>query len=164
MPSRRRRRHPRLNSDDRHMKAETFFSQEQKDIIVQAIEEAEKQTSGEIRVYVENAFHGEILDRAAYLFKLLDMNKTKERNGVLFYLSIARQKFAVLGDTGINSRVPENFWDTVRDVLEKYFKEEDFATGLKEGIRMAGVKLKAFFPRQTDDTNELSDTITFGKN
>jgi uncharacterized membrane protein len=146
------------------MKAETFFSQEQKDIIVQAIEEAEKQTSGEIRVYVENAFHGEILDRAAYLFKLLDMNKTKERNGVLFYLSIARQKFAVLGDTGINSRVPENFWDTVRDVLEKYFKEEDFATGLKEGIRMAGVKLKAFFPRQTDDTNELSDTITFGKN
>jgi uncharacterized membrane protein len=146
------------------MKAESFFSQEQKDIIVHAIEEAEKQTSGEIRVYVENDFHGEILDRAAYLFKLLDMYKTKENNGVLFYLSMARQQFAILGDTGINSRVPENFWDTVRDVLEKYFKEEDFAGGLMEGIRLAGEKLKTFFPRQADDTNELSDTITFGEN
>jgi uncharacterized membrane protein len=146
------------------MKAESFFSQEQKDIIVHAIEESEKQTSGEIRVYVENACHGDILDRAAYLFKLLDMYKTKESNGVLFYLSVARQQFAILGDTGINSRVPENFWDTVRDVLEKHFKEEDFTGGLQEGIRMAGEKLKAFVPRQADDTNELSNTITFGEN
>jgi uncharacterized membrane protein len=145
------------------MKAESFFSQEKKDIIVHAIEEAEAQTSGEIRVYIENTCHGDILDRAAYLFKLLDMHKTKESNGVLFYLCIARQQFAVLGDTGINSRVPEDFWDTVRDVMEKYFKEEDFAGGLNEGIRMAGEKLKAFFPHQTDDTNELSDSITFGK-
>jgi uncharacterized membrane protein len=146
------------------MKAESFFSQEQKDIIVHAIEEAEKQTSGEIRVYVENTCQGEVLDRAAYLFRLLDMNKTQERNGVLFYLSIARQQFAVLGDTGINARVPENFWDAIRDILEKYFKEEDFAGGLQEGIRIAGEKLKAFFPRQPDDKNELSDTIAFGEN
>jgi uncharacterized membrane protein len=146
------------------MKAESFFSQEQKDTIVKTIEEAEKQTSGEIRVYIENNCKGSILDRAAYLFRLLDMYNTKERNGVLFYLSIGRQEFAVLGDTGINSRVPENFWESIRDVLEKYFKEEDFTGGLKEGIRMAGEKLKAFFPRQTDDTNELSNTITFGEN
>ena len=92
------------------------------------------------------------------------MFKTKDRNGVLFYLAIAQQQFAVLGDGGINSRVPENFWDTIRDTLEKHFKEEDFTGGLKEGIQMAGEKLKAFFPRQADDTNELSNTIHFGEN
>jgi uncharacterized membrane protein len=146
------------------MKAEAFFTQEQKDIIVHAIEEAEKQTSGEVRVYVENSCKGEILDRAAYLFKLLDMFNTKERNGVLFYMSIARQQFAVLGDAGIHSKVPEGFWDSVRDVVQEHFNKEDFTGGLSKGIKMAGEKLKAFFPRQHDDTNELSNTISFGEN
>jgi uncharacterized membrane protein len=146
------------------MKAETFFSQEEKDIIVHAIEEAERQTSGEIRVYIENSCKGDVLDRAAYLFKLLDMNNTKERNGVLFYVSIARQQFAVLGDAGIHARVPEGFWDSVRDTLKEYFIQEDFTGGLTAGIQMAGEKLKSFFPRQPDDINELSDNISFGEN
>ncbi|MBN1415932.1 MAG: TPM domain-containing protein [Bacteroidales bacterium] len=146
------------------MKAKAFFTPEQKSIIVDAIKEAENQTSGEIRVYIENSCKGEMLDRAAYLFKMLDMYKTKERNGILFYLAIARQQFAVLGDSGIHAKVPENFWDMIRDTLERHFKEEDFTGGLKEGIRLAGEKLKAFFPRQNDDTNELSDSISFGEN
>ena len=146
------------------MKAETFFTEEQKKNLEQAIKESEKQTSGEIRVYVENSCSGEILDRAAYLFNLLEMTKTKERNGILFYLSIARQKFAVLGDAGINAKVPENFWDSVRDVMEKYFKDEDFTGGLIEGIRMTGEKLKTYFPWMPDDKNELSDAISFGDN
>jgi uncharacterized membrane protein len=146
------------------MKAETFFTQEQKDVIVHAIEEAEKQTSGEIRVYIENSCKGEILDRAAYLFKLLDMFNTKERNGVLFYMSIVRQQFAVLGDAGIHAKVPEGFWDSVRDVLQEHFNKEDFTGGLSKGIQMAGEKLKTFFPHQADDTNELTNTISFGEN
>jgi uncharacterized membrane protein len=146
------------------MKAESFFSQEQKDIIVHAIEEAEKQTSGEIRVYIENYCRGSILDRAAYLFKLLDMYNTKVRNGVLFYLSIARKEFAILGDGGINEKVPEGFWDAVRDTLQESFGRGDFTGGLSKGIGMAGEKLKTFFPRQKDDENELSDTIAFGEN
>jgi uncharacterized membrane protein len=146
------------------MKADSFFTPDQKALITHTIKEAEKLTSGEIRVYIENSCTGEILDRAAYLFKLLDMNKTKERNGVLFYLAIARQQFAVLGDAGINARVPENFWDSVKDILEKHFKNEDFTRGLQMGIQMAGEKLKSYFPRQHDDTNELSDTISFGDN
>ena len=145
------------------MKAETFFTQEQKDIIVHAIEEAEKQTSGEIRVYIENTCKGEILDRAAYLFKLLDMFKTKERNGVLFYLCVARQQFAVLGDAGIHAKVPEGFWDAVRDIVKEHFNNENFTGGLSMGIQMAGEKLRSFFPRQTDDTNELTNTISFGE-
>jgi len=145
------------------MKAETFFTQEQKDIVVHAIEEAEKQTSGEIRVYIENSCKGEILDRAAYLFKLLDMFNTKERNGVLFYMSVAQQQFAVLGDAGIHAKVPEGFWDAVRDTVQEHFNKEDFTGGLNIGIQMTGEKLKSFFPRQADDTNELKDTITFGE-
>ena len=83
---------------------------------------------------------------------------------MLFYLSVARQEFAVLGDTGINEKVPEGFWDTIRDTLQESFKIEDFTGGMKKGIHMAGEKLKAFFPRQMEDQNELSDTITFGEN
>jgi len=146
------------------MKAESFFTQEQKDIIVHAIEEAEKQTSGEIRVYIENNCKGSILDRAAYLFKLLDMFNTKERNGVLFYLSVARKEFAVLGDAGINSKVPDGFWDSIRDILQESFGEGDFTGGLSQCIDRVGEKLKGFFPRQSDDKNELSNTITFGEN
>ncbi|MBN2275080.1 MAG: TPM domain-containing protein [Bacteroidales bacterium] len=146
------------------MKAETFFTQEQKDGIVHAIEEAEKLTSGEIRVYIENSCKGDVLDRAAYLFKLLDMFNTRERNGVLFYISIAKQQFAVLGDAGIHAKVPDGFWDSVRDVLQEHFNNEDFTGGLSKGIQMAGEKLKAFFPRQDNDTNELSNTISFGEN
>ncbi len=146
------------------MKAETFFSQEEKDIIVEAIGEAEQQTSGEIRVYIENTCKGDILDRAAYLFKLLDMFDTRERNGVLFYLSVDRKQFAVLGDSGIHARVPEGFWDAVRDAVQEHFSREDFAGGLKAGIQMTGEKMKSFFPRQADDTNELSNTISFGEN
>jgi uncharacterized membrane protein len=143
--------------------AESFFTKEQKDIIVRAIKDAEKQTSGEIRVFIENTCKGDILDRAAYLFRKLGMTKTCERNGILFYLSIARQQFAILGDTGIHAKVPEGFWDSVRDKLEEHFKTGDFTGGLSEGIRMAGDKLKTFFPRKLDDVNELSDEITFGK-
>jgi len=146
------------------MNAESFFTQEQKDTIFHAIEEAEKQTSGEIRVYIENSCKGSVLDRAAYLFRLLDMYNTKERNGVLFYLSVGRKEFAVLGDGGINKKVPEGFWDSVRDTLQKSFGKGDFTGGLSKGIDMAGEKLKTFFPRQNDDKNELSDTITFGEN
>jgi len=146
------------------MKAESFFTQEQKDIIVHAIEAAEKQTSGEIRVYIENNCKGSVLDRAAYLFKLLDMFNTKGRNGVLFYLSVARKEFAVLGDTGINAKVPEGFWDSVRDILQESFGEGDFTGGLSKGIDRIGEKLKGFFPWQSEDKNELSDAITFGEN
>lgn len=143
--------------------ADSFFTKEQKDIIVRAIEDAEKQTSGEIRVFIENTCKGDVLDRAAFLFRKLGMTKTRERNGILFYLAIARQQFAILGDMGINARLPEGFWDTVRDKLEEHFKSGDFTGGLNEGIRMAGEKLKTYFPHKADDVNELSDEITFGK-
>ena len=74
------------------MKASSFFTKEQQAQILASVKEAEKETSGEIRVHIETSFTGDVLDRAAWVFKKLDMHKTDERNGVLFYLAVRRQK------------------------------------------------------------------------
>ena len=90
------------------------------------------------------------------------MHRTDLKNGVLFYLATDDRKFAVLGDKGINERVPDNFWNNVRDTMRAHFKKNEFAEGLSQGIQLAGEQLKMFFPRQANDINELSDDISFG--
>ena len=144
--------------------AKSLFTKAEQDKIIQAIREAEHQTSGEIRVHLENSCPGDVLDQAAYLFKKLDMHKTELRNGVLFYLAVKNKKFAVIGDAGINQKVPENFWEETKNIMQADFARGLFADGLANGIKQAGNQLKAHFPRQSDDTNELSDEISFGKN
>jgi len=143
------------------MKASTFFTKEQQDLIRQAIKEAEESTSGEIRVHIETGIEGDVLDRAAWIFKKIGMHRTRERNGVLFYLALINRKFAVIGDGGINTKVPDGFWDDVKAVLEKNFNKGQFTDGLKEGILVAGSKLKEHFPHEKTDINELPDDISF---
>jgi uncharacterized membrane protein len=145
------------------MNASSFFTKEQQSQIVAAIREAENATSGEVRVHIEASCPGDVLDRAAWIFKKLGMYKTKERNGVLFYLAVGDKKFAVIGDGGINAKVPEGFWDDVKELLRKNFLEGKFTEGLSEGIILAGTHLKTHFPHQKDDVNELSDEISFDK-
>ncbi|MFV0553483.1 MAG: TPM domain-containing protein [Mangrovibacterium sp.] len=139
-----------------------FFSAEEKTQIVAAIKSAELNTSGEIRLHVESKCKGEVLDSAAYWFARLDMHKTEARNGVLFYLAVDDHKFAIIGDAGINAKVEDNFWDSVKDQMLNSFKQGQFAEGLIQGILQAGEKLKMHFPYQSDDENELSDDISFG--
>ncbi len=141
----------------------TFFSKEEKQRIVQAIAEAEKASSGEIRVHVDNKCMGDVLDCASFTFAKLKMHKTKLRNGVLFYLAIKSKKFAILGDIGINQKVPENFWDQIKEEMQSAFLTGDYVGGLEKGILKAGQQLKTHFPYQSDDINELSDEISFGK-
>jgi len=143
--------------------AKTLFSTEENQQIVAAIQEAEKNTSGEIRVHIESSFKGDVLDQAAFTFKKLNMNKTDQRNGVLFYLAVKNKKFAILGDAGINQKVPDNFWDNIKDTVLKKFADGNFAEGLSKGILMAGEQLQEHFPYQSDDVNELSDDISFGE-
>jgi uncharacterized membrane protein len=144
------------------MKPSSFFTQEQKKIITDAIKEAELNTSGEIRLHVEKDCKVDVLDRAAYIFRKLKMHKTEKRNGVLFYLALNNRKFAILGDAGINAVTPENFWDEIRDATLAEFKNGNYAEGLAKGIRKAGKALKEYFPYQKDDVNELSNEISFG--
>jgi len=89
------------------------------------------------------------------------MQKTELRNGVLFYLAVADRKFAILGDAGINQKVPANFWDEIKNDVIAHFKEGDFVGGLSQGIIKAGEQLKAHFPYQEDDVNELDNEISF---
>jgi uncharacterized membrane protein len=145
------------------MKASSFFTKEQQAQILASVREAEKETSGEIRVHIETTFKGDVLDRAAWVFKKLKMHKTIHRNGVLFYLAVKDRKFAIVGDVGIHAKVPEGFWDDVSELLKKNFKEGKFAEGLSEGILLAGEHLKTHFPHRKNDVNELPDEISFDK-
>ncbi|MCA0231374.1 TPM domain-containing protein [Runella limosa] len=135
----------------------------QQEQVVAAIRSAELVTSGEVRVHIEtNCLESDVIERAKQVFADLGMHRTDLKNGVLFYLATDDRKFAVLGDKGINERVPDNFWNNVRDTMRAHFKKNEFAEGLSQGIQLAGEQLKTFFPRQANDINELSDDISFG--
>lgn len=144
------------------MNALNFFSKEEKELIKSAVKEAELNTSGEIRVHLDNRCKEDVMDRAAWWFAKLEMQKTEKRNGVLFYLAVKEHKFAILGDAGINAVTPDNFWDSIKEKMAGRFSEGDFSGGLQEGILMAGQALKDHFPYQEGDINELSDEISFG--
>lgn len=145
------------------MNPSEFLGKENEKLIASALEKAENQTSGEIRIHIENKCKVDVLDRAAAVFKTLSLHKTKERNGVLFYLSVNDRKFAIIGDVGINKVVPEGFWDSTKELIISHFKKGEFVQGLINGIELAGEHLKQYFPHQKDDVNELSDEISYGK-
>lgn len=142
--------------------ARNFFSEKEKQEIARAIATAESNTSGEIRVHMENECQGDVLDRAATVFEKLGMVKTGLRNGVLFYLAVKSHKLAILGDSGINEKVPAHFWEQVKDQILEYFRKQEYCQGLSQGILMTGQELKKHFPWQKDDVNELPDEISFG--
>jgi len=144
------------------MFSKNFFSSEQVKQIESAIKSAEENTSGEIRIHIENHCKGEALESALRVFHKLGMHKTKLRNGILFYLVVKDRKFAVAGDEGIHKNVPAGFWDLVRDKMQEKFKQEKFTEGLCEGIKMTGTELKKYFPYSTTDKDELSNEVTFG--
>ncbi|MFK7755734.1 MAG: TPM domain-containing protein [Flavobacteriales bacterium] len=139
-----------------------LFTEEERAEIEQAIDRAEKVTSGEIRVHLENTCDEDILDHSAWIFEQLEMHKTEKRNGVLIYLAVADREFTVIGDAGINEKVPAGFWDKTSDIIISYFKEGDFKGGLIAGIECIGEDLKAHYPIGKKDKNELPNTISFG--
>lgn len=143
--------------------AEKLFSKEDRKIIIDAIKNAEQETSGEIQVHLESHCKGDVLDRAAEVFELLKMHKTQYRNAVLFYLATDDHKFAILGDAGINAVVPEDFWESIKEEMVGHFKNREFTEGLRKGIELSGLQLKTHFPYdQKGDENELPDEISFG--
>lgn len=139
------------------------ITEEQEKQIIQAIQEAERNTSGEIRVHIENECSSNELDRAVEVFASLHMHQTRLRNSVLFYVALESHHFAVIGDGGINAVVPANFWDEVKELVLQDFKQGRYAEGLTKGILRAGQQLKSYFPHDPQgDTNELKDDISFG--
>lgn len=143
--------------------AKRFLDKAGQEMIVQAIKEAELNTSGEIRVHIESVCKGDPYMRAVEVFNRLKMYNTAARNGVLIYLAFSSHKVAIIGDSGINGLVPEGFWDESYSFMAEHFRKGDFVGGLVGAIRLIGHSLKEFFPYSDDDVNEQSDEISFGK-
>lgn len=138
-----------------------FFSPEDEQRIVEAIQQAERNTSGEIRVHLEAACKGEMLEEAAKTFHRLGMHRTEARNAVLIFLAPERKEFAIFGDQGINEVVPADFWQEERNLMQEHFRRGAFAEGICAAVEQVGEKLQAFFPYQQDDANELPDDISY---
>lgn len=143
--------------------SQKFFNKEQCSEIEQAIEKAEQNCSGEIRVHIDRHCSDNVLDDAAQTFAALEMHKTELRNGVLFYIAYEDKKYAVIGDVGINMKVPAGFWDDVCEVMGNEFRRGEYVKGLLQGIEKCGRKLKEYFPYKSDDINELPNEVSFGK-
>jgi len=139
-----------------------FLNADDEQAIIAAIQQAEKNTSGEIRIHIENESEKPPLERAQEVFHVLGMDATTARNGVLFYIGINTRTFAIIGDEGIDRVVESDFWDCTKDVVLSHFKENRIKEGLVEGILRAGDRLKQYFPFSDDDKNELPDTISRG--
>lgn len=142
----------------------TILNRDEDHRVVEAIRQAELNTSGEIKVHIENHCRGDVEERSLYVFNRLKLNKTQLHNGVLIYLAVKDRKFAILGDEGINNVVEEGFWNDVKDLMLSHFKEGRFTEGLEAGIQRCGEKLKDYFPYQSDDINEIPDDISYEDN
>ena len=141
------------------MRQKDFLANLDRQQIVDAIGAAEKMTSGEIRVHIQPKAQGVIRNTAERTFERLGMTRTKERNGVLLFIATEDQQFVILGDEGIDARVPEGFWDEIAHKLHDRFQQGDFTAGIVDAIHSAGRELKTYFPRAHDDVDELTNEV-----
>ena len=138
-----------------------FITQEEQQQIIDAIKNAEKETSGEIRVHIQARCGSDPYKQAKKIFEKIGMTKTEQRNGVLFFIAYKSRQFAVLGDKGINEVVPDDFWDETVNTMTELFQKGKFTEAIVTGITIAGNALKKYFPYQRNDVNELSDEINY---
>lgn len=141
--------------------AKNFLNPAQQQLVLKAIAEAEMATAGEIRVHLENFCLFDPVVAAGKIFLKLGMHQTKERNGVLIYLATYSRKIAIIGDQGIHERLGTEFWSAMVQKMISNLREDQKAEGLSACIRECGNQLKHFFPRLEDDTNELSNDISY---
>lgn len=141
---------------------EDFLSPQEEQDIIDAIREAEKNTSGEIRIHIEHDAELNPVDRAIEVFHYLKMDNTKLQNGVLIYVAVYTKTFVIYGDKGINDVVPSDFWNSTKDIMQSHFKINQFKQGLIQGVLKAGEQLEKHFPWDHSDLNELSNKISKG--
>ena len=142
-------------------KTEDFLTKGEEADIVEAIRQAERKTSGEIRLHLEATSGDEdIFERSMEVFHQLKMDNTKESNGVLIYVAVEDRNFVIYGDKGINDVVPDDFWESTKDLIVSHFKKGEFKQGLVEGILKAGEQLQMHFPWDENDINELPNQVS----
>ncbi|HEX8954472.1 MAG TPA: TPM domain-containing protein [Polyangia bacterium] len=129
--------------------------------IVDSIRAAERVTSGEVKVHVEQRCPGgDAYKRAVDLFQRLGLTKTKERNAVLIYVATRDRKFAILGDKGIHEEVGSGFWAEATQRMKVAFARGAFGEGIAGAVQSVGQRMAARFPRKADDVNEIDNEIT----
>lgn len=141
---------------------EDFLTAKEEEEIIEAIRVAERETSGEIRVHIEQKCDIDVYERALELFHILKMDNTRQQNGVLIYVAVDNKAFVIFGDQGINNVVGADFWSSTRDIISSQFKSGQFKQGLIDGIKEAGKVLSKHFPWEHGDRNELDNTISKG--
>jgi uncharacterized membrane protein len=141
------------------MKPKDFLKQLQHDEIVAAIRDAEKKTSGEIRVFISHKKVAGPVETAQREFERLGMTKTRERNGVLIFVAPRSRSFAVIGDEAVHRKCGDTFWQELAAEMTGHFKRSDFTQGIVHGVRKAGELLAQHFPCGPDDRNELPDAV-----
>lgn len=146
-------------------KKQKFFSEEENEQIVQSIRDAEKTTSGEIRVFIESKCRFiNALDRATEIFHNLEMQKTEHRNAVLVYVALKDKQLALYGDEGIHQKLGDAYWNSAVQNMIAHFNKNNYATGISHCVKEIGEALHYHFPYNKDtDKNELPDEIVFGK-
>lgn len=143
--------------------AQSHFSPADEERVVAAIREAEARTSGEVRVYIESRCrYVDAVDRARELFHHLQMDRTKDRNGVLVYLAMKDRQLAIYGDEGIHHKVGTDFWNTEVAKMLSAFRGDRKVDGLVTIVRDIGEALVEHFPYHQEDRNELPDNLVFG--
>jgi uncharacterized membrane protein len=145
------------------MRTKEFLSKVEHDRIVQAIREAESNTSGEILVFIQRGkLNGDPLVAAQKKFYQLGMHKTRDRNAVLIFVAPRAHKFAVFGDKAVHEKCGEQFWQRLVEGMRIHFQTEKFTDALVEGIKESGRLLAAHFPKTSANPNELPNAIAEG--
>jgi uncharacterized membrane protein len=125
-----------------------------------AITTAERNTSAEIRVHLEDKCSEDPLDRASFIFEKLEMHKTAARNGVLIYVAFSDRKLAIIGDVGIHVHLSPNTWENIKNSMSSEFAQGNFEKGLCGAVESVGEQLKHYFPFQSEDRDELSNSVS----
>mgnify|MGYP000908242423 FL=1 len=145
--------------------ADDFFSTPEKEEILAAVKQAELNTSGEVRVYIEHRCRFvDPIDRAAEVFYSLKMEQTVNRNGVLVYVAVKDRQLAIFADEGIFQKAGADFWKKEVQQMLRDFNIENYALGIATTVKQIGEVLSINFPYEAGtDKNELPDDIVFGK-
>lgn len=138
----------------------TFLNENEIKALVETIKEAELHSTGEIRIHIDSNTEADFAKVAFSVFESLGMTKTKERNGVLFYVNFEQKYLTIIGDEGIHDKVKQKFWDDLHDEMTKGFSNQIYFETLQKAILKTGTELKKYFPINGENPNELPNEIT----
>lgn len=129
--------------------------------LVEAIQSAEDHSTGEIRVHIDSNTESNLAHIAFEVFKKLCMNKTTDRNAVLFYINFEQKYLTIIGDSGIHEKVCQSYWDHLHDYITAEFAKGNYYKALQSAILETGLELKKYFPVKGENPNQLPNEITF---